>query len=117
MWDATRRTAAVSKGTSAIATVTRRRVLAFEAGGAATGARIREKSSSDGAISDSNRGRTPRFVMVVLLPSGCTEGGPELLVGAMGALPHDRRRRAEHRGRRADAQPLLPEEDVRDSVL
>jgi hypothetical protein len=43
--------------------------------------------------------------MVVLLPSGCAPGAPKLLVGAMGALPHGRRWRSEHRGRLADVSP------------
>src|SRR5262245_45512250 len=104
-------------GTAAIATPTRTRVLVFEAGVSETALRIRGKSSSGGATSDANRGRTPRFVMVILLPSGCVQGGPELLVGAMGTLPHDRRSRSEHHGRLLDAESLLLEEDVRDSVL
>src|SRR4029077_19386686 len=75
------------------------------------------KSSSGGATSDTNREGVPRSVMIALLPSGCAQSSPELLVGAMSALPHDRCRRSEHRGRRLGAESLLPEEDVRDSVL
>src|SRR5262249_34758859 len=104
-------------GTITIATVTRRCVPIFEAGVAATALRIREKSSSGGGISDSNRGRIPRFVMVILLPSGCAQSDPELLVGAMGALPYDRRRRSEHRGCCIGAESFLLEENVRNSVL
>src|SRR4029077_13897699 len=116
-WDATRRTAAVTKGTTPIATAMRMRVLIFEAGVSATRVRIRAKSSSGGATSDTNREGVPRSVMIALLPSGCAQSSPELLVGAMSALPHDRSRRSEHRGRRLGAESLLPEEDVRDSVL
>src|SRR5262245_41619509 len=104
-------------GTTTIATVMRRCVPVFEAGVAATALRIREKSASGGRISDSNRGRIPRFGMVILLPSGCPESGPELLVGAMGTLPYGRRSRSEHLGRRLGAESLLFEKNVRDSVL
>src|SRR5262245_56924993 len=117
IWDATSSTAAVTTGTTTIAAVMRRRVRIVDAGVAATAVRIREKSSSGGLTSDSNRDRIPRSVMVVFLPSGCAEGIPELFVGAMGALPHDRRRRSEHGGRFPHAEPFLLQQDVRDSVL
>src|SRR5262245_58754512 len=55
--------------------------------------------------------------MVVLRPSRGADGGPELLVGAMGALAYDRGRRSEHRGSLLDAEPFLLEEHVRDPVL
>src|SRR5262245_33233151 len=101
----------------ASAMVMRRRVLVFEAGVDATAARIREKSSSGGAISDANRDGVPRSVIVVLLPSGSAKRGPQLCVGSMGALPHHSRRRSEYRGRLLDAESFLLEEDIRDPVL
>src|SRR5262245_4756673 len=117
IWDPTSSTAAVTTGTTTVATVMRRRVLIVDAGVAATVVRIREKSSSGGVTSDSNRDRIPRSVMVIFLPSGCAEGVPELFVGAMGALPHDRCRRSEHGRRFPHAESLLLQQDVRDSVL
>src|SRR5262245_54259207 len=55
--------------------------------------------------------------MVMLLPSRGSHGGPELLVGAMGARAHDRCRRSEYCGSLLDAEPFLLEENVRDPVL
>jgi len=53
----------------------------------------------------------------MLLPAGCAQGSPQLLVGTMSTLPHDRLCRPEHCGRLPDAEALLPEENVCDSVL
>src|SRR5215475_9693532 len=115
--DATSTTAAVRKGTTASATVIRSRVLVFEAGVDATAVRIRAKSSSGGGTSDSNRDGVPRFVIVVLPPSGGAQRAPELYVRSMGALPHHGRRGSDHRRRLLDAESFLLEEDVRDPVL
>src|SRR5262245_1112608 len=102
---------------AASATAVRSRVLVFEAGVDATAVRIRAKRSSGGGTSDSNRDGVPRFVIVVLPPSGGAQRAPELQVCPMGALPHHGRRRSEHRRRLPDAETFLLEEDVRDSVL
>src|SRR5262249_215809 len=79
--------------------------------------RIRAKISSGGGTSDSNRDGIPRFVIVVLLPTGGAQRCPELYVRSMGALPHHGGRRSEHRSRLPDAESFLLEEDVRDPVL
>src|SRR5262249_10320013 len=94
-----------------------RRVVLFAAGVAATALRTWMKSSSGGASSDSNRDGIPRSIMVMLLPSGCAQGSSQLLVGTMSTLSHDRLRGPEHGGRLPDAEALLPEENVCDSVL
>src|SRR5262245_42412401 len=102
---------------TASATVMRSRVLVFGAGVNATEVRIRAKSASGGGTSDSNRDGVPRFVIVVLLPAGGAQRGPELNVRAMSALPHHGCRRSEHRGRLLHAESFLLEEDVRHPVL
>src|SRR5262245_55277217 len=102
---------------TASAMVMRSRVLVFAAGVDTTAVRIRAKSSSGGGTSDSKREGVPRVVIVVLLPSGRAQRGPELHVRSMSALPHHGRRRSEHRGRLLHAESFLLEEDVRRPVL